>query len=800
MKLLKSRTKVLVVCATEKVQTPEVYGNAVVVSQTLQAKNCFTTCDLWEFRVAERETRLGWEKITRDLPMLPERAIRHLGSDGVITMGAAVERGDVLVGKVRPVPPAAMTAEEKVLKVIFNCPANLRNASLLYPFRDPGVVLAVYKDGPANGSRGISVVVEVAVRRALQVGDELTDKEGHVLTVAAIRPACAMPTFGGTPVDILVAPEAAVNACFKTSGALGLGDRGAGRTRGAEMLLEKRSGQSDVGVQARASADAVSLVTAQPVAEGDLGSDLGVSWEEAQAIARAGYTQNLRELLSVKSDGGSRARGATYLALVRPQEGREVSAVPEAFRQFWAVLKGMGIAPALRQEDEKVSLALSPALPAQALSWSKGEVVTPETISDRSGQPVAGGLFCERMFGSLRERTCSCGGYHGRSSLGKVCPCCGVRVTGAGLRRKRFGHLHLSAPVLLYGYREFVAGVLGWTKDELDRVLQCEDTQTAVRPPAERGASFVAEELAARGVPPDGIVTDILSVIPPVYRPIVENPQGPGMVSADLNFLYECIIVRSQTLKKLEEVRAPAIIRASARRQLQEAVDALFVNRVLQNPVLSENNRPLRSLADHLEDVLDRQGRKHVEYVARGVVVPDATMPRGTMGIPVPAARDLLAPLAAHALIKQQCVSTLKAAKRLLAQGPLSEVREAVSLAAGTRKVLAVTSGCHVASFALSVTEEGEALRLHPDDARALGLAFRGERLTLHLPIGPAACAELAKPALEPLADVTSVLKGLTWQAIAQAAWSRTPISLTSFDALLLGSLTETTVEEPLAV
>jgi DNA-directed RNA polymerase subunit beta' len=129
----------------------------------------------------------------------------------------------------------------------------------------------------------------------------------------------------------------------------------------------------------------------------------------------------------------------------------------------------------LEKVNQVEYVAINVASPENVRAWSKGEVKNPETINYRTFKPEKGGLFCERIFGPVKDWECSCGKYKRIKHRGVVCDRCGVEVTLARVRRERMGHIELAAPVAHVWYTRRVPSYLGLLLDvnrrDLDRVL-----------------------------------------------------------------------------------------------------------------------------------------------------------------------------------------------------------------------------------------------------------------------------------------------------------------------------------------
>ncbi len=194
------------------------YEDAIVVSERLVREDLFTSIHIEEYEVEARDTKLGPEDITRDIPNVGEEALRDLDEGGIIRIGAEVRAGDILVGKVTPKGETELTAEERLLRAIFGEKAReVRDTSLKVPHGERGKVVAVKTFAREKGDReegdelppGVNSLVRVYVaqKRKLAVGDKMAGRHGNKGVVSIILPDEDMPQLlDGTPVDIILNP------------------------------------------------------------------------------------------------------------------------------------------------------------------------------------------------------------------------------------------------------------------------------------------------------------------------------------------------------------------------------------------------------------------------------------------------------------------------------------------------------------------------------------------------------------------------------------------------------------------
>ena len=341
------------------------------------------------------------------------------------------------------------------------------------------------------------------------------------------------------------------------------------------------------------------------------------------------------------------------------------------------------------------ALEIKLASPRQVREWSYGEVKKPETINYRTLKPERDGLFCERIFGPIKDWECACGKYKRIRYKGVICDKCGVEVTRSKVRRERMGHIEVASPVTHIWYFKGVPSRLGLLLNMSPRMLEKVIyfasyvvidpgdtdlpknsllTEMEYREAREKygpvfragmGAEAIKEMLQELDVEelyhelregvktltgqkrtkavkrlevvnafrtsgnlPEWMVLDVIPVIPPELRPMVQL-DGGRFATSDLNDLYRRVINRNNRLKRLLDLGAPEIIVKNEKRMLQEAVDALIDNGRRGRPVTGPNNRPLKSLSDMLKG---KQGRfrqnllgKRVDYSGRSVIVVGPT-------------------------------------------------------------------------------------------------------------------------------------------------------------------------------
>ena len=189
------------------------YEDAVLLTERLVRDDVYTSVHIEEYECEARDTKLGDEEITRDVPGVGDDALKDLGEDGIIRIGAEVRAGDILVGKVTPKGETELTAEERLLRAIFGEKAReVRDTSLRVPHGEYGIIVDAKKFDRENGdelAHGVkkSVRVYIAQKRKIQVGDKMAGRHGNKGVVSRVLPVEDMPFLpNGRPLDIVLNP------------------------------------------------------------------------------------------------------------------------------------------------------------------------------------------------------------------------------------------------------------------------------------------------------------------------------------------------------------------------------------------------------------------------------------------------------------------------------------------------------------------------------------------------------------------------------------------------------------------
>ena len=359
------------------------YEDAVLLNERLVKEDLYTSIHIEEYEIDARDTKLGPEEITRDIPNVGEDALKDLDERGIIRVGAEVHAGDILVGKVTPKGETDLTAEERLLRAIFGEKAReVRDTSLKVPHGESGIIVDAKVFTRENGDElgpGVNQVVRVyiAQRRKIQVGDKMAGRHGNKGVVSRVLPQEDMPFLpDGTPLDIVLNPlgvpsrmnigqvlEVHLGYAAKTLGWKVATPMFAGATdkdiaaaleqagldpEGKSWLYDGRTGERfdnkvtvgyvyflklhhlvDDKIHAR-STGPYSLVTQQPLGGKAQFGGQRFGEMEVWALEAYGASYTLQEILTVKSDDVT-GRVRTYEAIVK---GHNVPTpgVPESFK------------------------------------------------------------------------------------------------------------------------------------------------------------------------------------------------------------------------------------------------------------------------------------------------------------------------------------------------------------------------------------------------------------------------------------------------------------------------------------
>ncbi|MGN0287881.1 MAG: DNA-directed RNA polymerase subunit beta' [Atopobiaceae bacterium] len=312
---------------------------------------------------------------------------------------------------------------------------------------------------------------------------------------------------------------------------------------------------------------------------------------------------------------------------------------------------------------------------------------------------------------------------------------------------KRYYSIYFKGGMGAEAVRELLRGIdLPKEAEELRAVIASEDSQKQKREKAVKRLEVVDAFLKG-GNDPANMILDVIPVIPPDLRPMVQL-DGGRFAASDLNDLYRRVINRNNRLKRLLDLDAPAIIVNNEKRMLQESVDALFDNGRRGRPVTGRGGRPLKSLAESLKG---KQGRfrqnllgKRVDYSGRSVIVTDPHLKLHQCGLPSTMALELFKPFVMRRLVELGKVENIKGAKRAIDRGAPA-VWDVLEEVIKNRLVLLnrapTLHRLSIQAFEPVLTE-GKAIHLHPLVCAPFNADFDGDQMSVHVPLSTQAQTE----------------------------------------------------------
>ncbi|UPA30511.1 MULTISPECIES: DNA-directed RNA polymerase subunit beta [Terrisporobacter] len=384
------------------------YEDAVLINERLVKEDRLSTIHIEEYECEARDTKLGPEEITRDIPNVSENAIKNLDERGIIRIGAEVDSGDILVGKVTPKGETELTAEERLLRAIFGEKAReVRDTSLKVPHGESGIIVDIKVFTRENGddlSPGVneSVRCYIAKKRKIKVGDKMAGRHGNKGVISRVLPEEDMPFMeDGTPMDIVLNPQGipsrmnigqvlemhlglaakklgwhVATSVFDGANEYDIQDalEEAGYSRDGKLtLFDGRTGESfdnritvgymyylklhhlvDDKLHAR-STGPYSLVTQQPLGGKAQFGGQRFGEMEVWALEAYGASHILQEILTVKSDDVV-GRVRTYEAIVKGENIPEPG-IPESFKVLIKELQSLCLdVKILSEEDEELEV------------------------------------------------------------------------------------------------------------------------------------------------------------------------------------------------------------------------------------------------------------------------------------------------------------------------------------------------------------------------------------------------------------------------------------------------------------
>lgn len=456
-------------------------------------------------------------------------------------------------------------------------------------------------------------------------------------------------------------------------------------------------------------------------------------------------------------------------------------------------------------KQDFVSVKINLASPERIKAWSEkelpngeiiGEVLESETINYRTHKPEKGGLFCEKIFGPIKNWECACGRYKQKTKNDLICELCGVEVIDSRVRRHRMGYINLLTPVvhvwylkgspsllsailaspinkieqLIYGktfeldfsrYEEFLFNDENFgtekrlegaeiiydqlkkidlkTEIQINReIIVCSNSVKSIEDAIKRVRLF--ENFLTTNTKPEWMVLTCLPVLPPGLRPMLQLDSG-RFATSDLNELYRKIIIRNNRLGRLISVHAPSMIIKTEKRMIQESVDTLIDNGKRGDKVLDGHKRPLKSLADIIEG---KQGRfrhnllgKRVDYSGRSVIIVGPQLALNQCGLPYEMAIELFFPFLVHKLLFEGLVYSIQKAKTIIYSHDSFIWFLLKEILVQHPIILNRAPTLHrlgIQAFD-PVLVRGRAIQLHPLVCPAFNADFDGDQMAVHIPL-----------------------------------------------------------------
>ena len=709
-----------------------------------------------------------------------------LDQDGIIRIGSVVQDGTVLVGLVSPYIEFR-SAEEKLLRAIFGeATKEFADSSVVYAGRTPGRVIGIsvvvrkgfsgvsFTQHPGKYVRIASseelapdqlaiVTVSVATRQNLVVGDSLYDAAGNRAVICDVlsREEISRRFRADLPPDLIVS----TNHVWANAQIVRVSSK-------AEQLVGQRVRHRSSGPYA--------LVTQKPIGGREFASlskSSAVCRLTADNLVDSGAPKVLRELIGPRSDSIG-WRNDFYEDLVNDAADLDKYAIGKdnlaielihhpsgTISHLGHVLRGMLIRGILRFDDEP-SLVLRVITDAERLSESCGPISKSETFDRRTRFPIAGGLFCQRVFGPVRDFQCSCGKHKRMRDRGLICDRCGVEVVESRVRRERMAHISLPVSVVNPLYTSIasdrLARALRMTAEDVRSLIYCERCAVVGSTGSELrirlldasestqqlsyGATAI-DEFIARSNHSSGmcslepyVTLKVIPVIPPEHRPL----------GSDLNDLYAAIISRSNRLTRLMEPNPPDSIIRAERGWLQKSVDALFSGTKIHWSAAA----PGRSVAGFIQGLkslcrdtlLDGLLDRDIDYSGQVPVVAGDTGNIDLALLPEELAWPLFQPVIYGYIERSGGVQTLRKARQEV-NARTEKARSALQAACARHAILVVPHSGRPVALRFTTTSH-IALVLDKQLVEALGWQNLGAEVTVMSLLTPQAVQEATEKLL----------------------------------------------------
>ncbi|MBD3183793.1 hypothetical protein GF312_16030 [Candidatus Poribacteria bacterium] len=826
------------------------FEDAILVSERVIKDDILTSIHISTLEIEVRDTKFGREKITSQPPGADNNQISMLGNNGIVKPGSWVNEDDVLVGKITP-KPSDENPEDKLLNIITGPERRILNyhdSSLTVPPGKSGIVMDVKRlsrnENPSL-PRGVYEVIKVDIihKRSLEVGDKLSNRHGSKGTIAAIIPEEDMPFLeDGAPVDMVLNPlgvptrlnpgqilethlawaakasksiiycppydgpsldqirDLLTKSGLPASGMVPIRDGRNGRVTDREVTVGyqytmKLIHMVDDKIHAR-STGPYSLFNQQPTGGKMQFGGQRFGEMETWALEAYGAAYSLRELLTVKSDDID-ARKEMYLNILEGKDSSPKPGIPRTLNNLIMCLRGVCFDLSLLGKTDKNvfsvdtvdSVIISLASPDQiSREWSHGLVYS-DSMDWDNDHPPQGSIFCEKIFGPLRDLQCQCGKISGMQYKGKVCGICGVEVAPSSMRSERLGHIELAVPVchnwllnarpspiaillqmdienirsVIY-YESYIVTEPGETTLEFKQILSKDEYRQKCEEFGEKsfgvliGAKAVREllkdinlqELLSSledphekrlvdtfinsGIKPEWMILECIPVIPPGIRPMHEL-EGGVFATLDLNELYARVISRNKTCREFSAIGDEQAHEAA--RMVQEAVDSLFGNGRRREGQSGD----LKSLSDLLKGKTGMlRGNllgKRVDYSGRSVIVAGPELNLDECALPEDMALELFKPFIIHKLVSSDEANSIISARKMIESKSPETLKALQEVIQDRYIVLNRAPTLHrlgIQAFKPRLTKD-KAIHLHPLVCVGFNADFDGDQMAVHIPL-----------------------------------------------------------------
>jgi DNA-directed RNA polymerase subunit beta' len=437
-----------------------------------------------------------------------------------------------------------------------------------------------------------------------------------------------------------------------------------------------------------------------------------------------------------------------------------------------------------------------------------GEVLNSQTLNYKTLKPELDGLFCERIFGPIKNWECSCGKYKRVYYKNFICERCGVELTESSVRRHRMGYINLVTPVTHIWYLKsipnYISVLLKIGKKELENIIYYikDNELRAYNESSKTGTEIIKTKLENLNLEleiknlkriilfltgeielqskktdinkrnnaikhlrilknfnetdsnPSWMILTVIPVLPPTLRPISKLDNGIT-VSSDLNELYRLVINRNNRLKSFL-TKNYGFLTFNEKRLIQEAVDALIANGKHGKKVADIHNRPFKSLSDIIKGKYGRFRQnllgKRVDYSGRSVIVVGPSLKINQCGLPYEMAIELFEPFIIHDLIIQKFTTNIRTSETFIINNKLL-IKDLLKKIFKNHPIL-LNRAPTLHRLGIQAFEpviiEGRAIKLHPLVCSAFNADFDGDQMAVHVPLSLEAIAEAYNLMLAP--------------------------------------------------